>query len=210
MFGAFGHAGLKRLVAARLPRPAVALPWHKVLGAVALVTTVGHSGIRITWSAAGGAQLALFASVTIGAMGACFYRYLPPRYAALVSSDDGSRQRARETLVERLYEVLSGASREVKNVAREQLLPYAFSFSGGLRLLMSGRNIAAELGRVGTIAPAHVRDDASWQALTRLCVEVRAASARHISRRLLAAWLPLHIVASVVALVLAVVHVVAP
>ncbi len=210
MFGAFGHAGLKRLATARLPRPAVALPWHMVLGAVALVTAVGHSGIRITWSAAGGAQLALFASVAMGVIGASFYRCLPPRYAALVSSADGARERDREAWIERLYEVLSGASREVKKAACEQLLPYAFSFGGGLRMLLSGRNVEAELGRVGTASPAYVRADATWQALTLLCVEIRAASARHISRQLLAAWLPLHIVASVVALVLAVVHVVTP
>jgi len=209
MFGAFAHAGVKRLATARLPRPAVALPWHMMLGGVALVTAVAHSGIRITWSAAGGAQLALFASVAIGAIGAVLYRYLPPRYADLVSSADGARELDREAWAERLYDALSGASPEVKKAAREQLLPYAFSFRGGLSMLLSGRNVEAELGRVGPRAATHGRDDATSQALTLLCVEIRAASARRISRRLLAAWLPFHIVASAIALVLAVVHVVA-
>jgi Fe-S-cluster-containing dehydrogenase component len=206
MLGAFAHGAVKRHMAPFLPRPATALPWHFFLGAAALAALLCHAGGRISWSVAGLAQFALWTSVVLGAAGAYLYRVLPPRYAALVSDDEAV---TREAQFEKLHHALSGTSDEVKRTARQRLLPYACSRIGPLLLLLSGRPLAAERSHLAARSPVHLRDDPSLRLVLAVSVAIRAASARRLLRGMLAAWLPLHIIASVLAVVLVVIHIAA-
>jgi Fe-S-cluster-containing dehydrogenase component/CRP-like cAMP-binding protein/uncharacterized membrane protein YedE/YeeE len=190
------------------------LTLHLVLGMLTLAAVLGHAGLRLPSNPAGSLALAFWVVSGLGVLGAIGYRLIPRRLARLERRGDLPEDLAaeRKALLDRLYMQASGRDELVKAIVARVLVPYSRAPLGSVALVASGRRLADEEARL------HLRIDAMRQGrgqarlaglseLVRTAVELRALPARRVLTALLRGWLPLHIVASAVALALLGLHV---
>jgi Fe-S-cluster-containing dehydrogenase component/CRP-like cAMP-binding protein len=205
------YAIVKRLV---LPR---VRPWtiaHLALGTVTLGAVAAHAGARVPPNVAGALQLAFWGTTASGILAAIAYRFAPKVLARLERKGTLPEDLAGETkrLDERTFAELTGKSELAKTIYARVLQPYASSKTGPIALAVSGRTIGEEgrrvRARIDAILAGKDRKDklAGIDALVRLAVERRALPAVRALGALLRAFVPLHVVATAVVIVLLAAH----
>jgi Fe-S-cluster-containing dehydrogenase component len=219
-----GHGLLKRLAPARAwiverakagkgrgMAPFVRV--HLLSGLVAAAAVVAHAGLTPGQGVAGALVLTFWGLALSGGLGAAAYRGLPARLTRLERQGGLPEDRPLEleALEQRLYGSLSAQDRAAKELARRVLLPYARAWHGPLALVASGRSLREEEGalaaRVARLLEGRKSERlASSATLVEAAVALRALGARRLLETALGAWLPLHVVLSVLLVVLLVVH----
>ena len=213
------YAGLKRARGAAgagvVSRVRPHLIAHMALGLVAVGIVAAHSGLRVPSNAAGALMVAFGLASLTGALAAVAYRLVPPALSrverrAILAEDLAARAR---DLDERAFGALSGRSEAAKAVYARWLAPYARAPLGGVWMLAARTTLGQEQkrlrGQVERVLGARADSVDGLDDLVRLAVERRAARAQRILHALLRAWVPAHVVAVAVAVVLLGVHVVA-
>ena len=198
-------------------RSHVRIPYvaHVALGVVAVGVVVAHAGTRIASGVAGAVQLAFLAVSASGALVAIAYRVIPPRLSRLerrgaLPEDLSGRGRA---LDERIFGALTGRSDAVKTIFDRILRPYAHQLFGVAMIVLRGTSLRSEERMLHARIERALGGRQSERLrglddLVRLVVERRALGAQRALLGVLRAWLPLHVVAVAIALVVLVVHVV--
>jgi len=187
---------------------------HLVVGAAAFGAVLGHAsgGTRAT-TVARAALAAFFAAATSGGFAAVLYRFLPARISRLTRREwlpEDSRDRARERS-ERVAAELSGKSDLLKAVFARVLDPYRRSPLVFARLLVTKATLAGEIEglrrRVG--AALEGRGGDKLEGLDRLVdavVEEACFRAARVALLVLRGFVPIHVAAALVALLLVIVH----
>src|SRR5690606_25084464 len=130
-------------------------PWlrfHRGAGLVTVGFGGWHAGV-VPGRGLKGAVLGTFLlSAFTGVFGALSYRWIPVRLTRLEWRGSLPEELAAERaeLADRLYRLLSGKDAMLKKVAEVVLLPYSRSTLASLRLLCSGRDLAAERARLSS------------------------------------------------------------
>lgn len=209
MLFAVAYAAMRRLRVSMGRGPA-AMSMHAVVGAWALGAALAHSGGAGIGTP--GVLLATLAgSVGLGLFGWVAYRVLPRRLTRLEAEVEDERIAVADR-VDVLMRAVGGRSDALKRLTATILMPYARSFGGGLRLLVSGRSLAQERQRLRASlesslgGPRLAKMDGLDDVLVAV-VEARASRPRHVLRFALRGWLLPHIVLSMVGVALLVVHV---
>jgi Fe-S-cluster-containing dehydrogenase component len=220
------HAAVKRLAPVRafvrrhlLPRlarglgPLVAA--HSLLGLLAAALVLWHTGGRLSHGTQAALALVFWLLAAAGGFGALVYRVVPARLTRLErgSALPEERPRELEALEQRLFSGLSEQNAALKELARRVLLPYAKATWGPSALILSGRTLAEEeaalSARIEQLLGGRTSDRLSGaRELVETSVALRALAARRLLERALAAWLPAHLVLSVLFFALLAVHVV--
>jgi hypothetical protein len=223
VLGLVAYGAAKRWVG-MTTRTRMLRPWfvaHVTLGVLAAGAIHAHAGFRVPSNAAGALALALWTAVATGLFGAVVYRLLPPRLSRIerggaLPEDLAPRARALE---DRAFRALTGKSELVKTIYARILRPYLESPLGAFALFARGHSLAGEqrrlraridqvLARGG--AGGEARDRASklqgTDELVRLVVERRAIPAQVWLHHILRAWLPVHLAATAIVLVLLALH----
>lgn len=210
----------RRASSARVEAPRsrvrVAYVAHLALGALVAGVAFAHAGARLAGGVAGALELAFAATIASGALVGAAYAVVPKllsrieRRGALPEDLAG---RARE-IDERIFGALSGRSDVVKALFAGILRPYASSPLGGFAIVLRGASLRDEERRARARVDRALAGRAAERLhgldeLVRLVVERRAVGAQRALLAILRAALPLHLVATAVALVLVVAHVVA-
>jgi Fe-S-cluster-containing dehydrogenase component/CRP-like cAMP-binding protein len=214
-----GYGALKRTAPARRARLGPSFVsaqyiLHLVVGAAAFGAVLGHAsgGTRAT-TVARAALAAFFAAATSGGFAAVLYRFLPARISRLTRREwlpEDSRDRARERS-ERVAAELSGKSDLLKAVFARVLDPYRRSPLVFARLLVTKATLAGEIEglrrRVG--AALEGRGGDKLEGLDRLVdavVEEACFRAARVALLVLRGFVPIHVAAALVALLLVIVH----
>jgi hypothetical protein len=186
---------------------------HAALGALAVGVVAAHAGARVAPNAAGALLVAFAVASATGMAGALAYRLAPRALSrverrAMLPEDLGPRAR---DLDDRVFGALSGRSEATKAVYARWLAPYARWPLGGLALIARRATPKEEerrlRGRVEAVLGARAATLDGLQDLVRLVVERRAVRAQRLLQGALRAWVPAHVVAVAVTLVLLLVHV---
>lgn len=212
---------LGRLLPARTgetgPRSLVAPQYrvHLALGLASVAAVALHTGGRLGSGAAGALGVAFWLTAGLGGLGALAYRALPPRLSRLERKGSLPEDLAqeRDALFDRLHRATSGTSELVKAIADKILVPYARAPLGPLALLASGRSSSAERAalraRVDSVLEGRGAERLDGlDELLRIVVELRALPARRLLTFCLRAFVPAHVLATGILLVLIVLHVV--
>jgi Fe-S-cluster-containing dehydrogenase component len=189
-------------------RPFYAL--HLSLGLLLPGLLIAHAGWSLPANAAGLLTLLSWLTLLLGGFGALAYATIPRRLTKLERGgtlpEDLARER--EHLLDRLQRELSGKSTALKQLATEQLLPWANAPLGWVAMLASGRDLRATRvalrEQVEAWLPPQLRSDggqphareqalAGLDPLLRTCVELRALPARRVLTVALRAWLVPHV-----------------
>ena len=202
-----------------VPRTATLRPWfilHLGLGVVATGAVLAHAGFRAPANAAGGLQVALWVAALTGGFGAVVYRALPARLSRIERAGalpEDLRARA-DALDERAFRALTGRSELVKTIYARILGPYVRAHLGWVFLLLGGASLGQEQRRLRARIDAVLGSRSNLaeklqgtDELIRLVVERRAVAAQAFLQGALRGWLPLHIAAAAIALVLLGLHV---
>ena len=188
---------------------------HVVLGLVAVVTVVVHTGLRVPGNFGGAAALGFGATALLGGLGAWVYRQLPSRLARIerrgMLPEDFAPER--EALLDRFQRGLSGRSRVVKTITRDVLIPYVHDRMGSWKLLASGRSLKREQQTLSDTIKKKTKgryEDkmGGLDDLLETVVEMRALPAQRVLTRALRWWLPVHMVGTGVTLMAVLLHVV--
>jgi Fe-S-cluster-containing dehydrogenase component/CRP-like cAMP-binding protein len=186
---------------------------HAALGVLAVGLVAAHVGGRVAPNAAGALLVAFAIASLTGAAGALVYRLAPRALSrverrAMLPEDLGPRAR---DLDDRVFGALTGRSEATKAVYARWLAPYARSPLGGLALLGRRATLRDEerrlRGHVEGVLGARAATLDGLHDLVRLAVERRAVRAQRLLQGALRAWVPAHVVAVAVTLVLLLVHV---
>lgn len=208
----------------RFPRDAAPAPassrvstWldaHVAVGWLTLALVIVHGGMSLRNNLAGVLALTFIGMVLSGAWLVLAFRLLPARLARLESKgalpeDLPTEQRVLE---DRVYQLTSGKDQFTKTVAEVLLLPYARSSWESLRLLLSGRSLAAERkrleDRVQTLTEGRAGTRIETLAdLIKTVVDLRALPVRRVLSASLRGLQPVHAGLSVTLFVLLCVHV---
>lgn len=214
MLALAGYAVVKRSQRFRLRPHFLA---HLALGIAVAGVVAGHAGVaRGAPRLAGvsGALLGAFVLAAVfGAFGALVYRALPERLSRLEREGvlpEELRARQKE-LRERVFRGLTGRDELVKTIFRKFLAPYERAPWGPLILVCSGRTLREEerrlRGRVDAVLVGRGKERLEGlDGIVRTIVEHRAVGAQRLLTFALRGWLFVHVAASVVALVLTLVH----
>jgi Fe-S-cluster-containing dehydrogenase component/CRP-like cAMP-binding protein len=186
---------------------------HVALGVLAVGAVVAHAGARVAPNAAGALLVAFALASLTGVVGALAYRFLPralSRVERRSTLAEDLPARARD-LDERVFGALTGRSDATKAVYVRWLAPYARAPLGGLAMIARGATLRAEerrlRARVEAVLGARAATLDGLDDLVRLAVERRAVRAQRVLQGALRAWIPPHVVAVAVTLVLLLVHV---
>jgi hypothetical protein len=181
-----------------------------ILACGALAATLRQRG------AAGALALVFWLLALSGALGAAAYRILPARLTRLEQRGTLREDHAteREELEQKLFTGLSQQSDALKALARHLIFPYARAFLGPLALIASGRTRRAEeatlLARVHQLVGKRKSERlTAARELVEGAVALRVLGARRLLELALGAWLPAHLVLTVLFAGLLVLHVVA-
>ena len=217
-----GYAGVKRAprVLARLRGSSrlgrMLYVAHLALGLLALGAVVGHTHGASPGNAAGALAIAMELALATGLLGAVLHGVLPARLARLERGSVLPEELVgrRREIDERIFTQLSGRSEVVKTLYGRVLRPYRASRAGVLLLVASGRRLREEEKRVrltmsGLLAGHKSERLDGLDELVRLVVERRAIGALRVLTFALRGWLPVHLAATGIAVVLLVAHVVA-
>jgi Fe-S-cluster-containing dehydrogenase component/CRP-like cAMP-binding protein len=217
-----GYAGVKRAprVLARLRGSSrlgrTLYIAHLALGVLAVGAVIGHAHGAAPGNAAGALAIAMELALGTGLLGACLHMLLPSRLARLERGSVLPEELAgrRREIDERIFTQLSGRSEVVKTLYGRVLRPYRASRAGVLALVASGRRLREEETRVrrtmsGLLAGHKSERLDGLDELVRLVVERRAVGALRFLTFALRGWLPVHLAATAIAVVLLVAHVVA-
>src|SRR5690606_11888850 len=120
----------------------------------------------------------------------------------------------RAELADRLYRLLSGKDAMLKKVAEVVLLPYSRSTLASLRLLCSGRDLAAERARLSSDIEERLKGRGHDQLsgldeLIKTVVDLRALPLRRGLTAAMRSWQPLHAGLTITLLVLLLLHLIA-
>jgi hypothetical protein len=187
---------------------------HIALGILAFAVVGVHGGWRAPPNAAGALSVAFWLASGAGVFGAIAYRMGPRALArverrAMLAEDIPAR--AKE-LDERAFGALTGRSDATKEAYARVLAPYASAPLGPLSLLARRSSLREEedrlKARVARSLGKRVADMDGLDDLIRRAVERRAIAAQRILQFALRGWVPLHLVASAIVLVLLLVHVI--
>lgn len=187
---------------------------HLAIGMLSMGIVVAHAGARAPANAAGALLVAVLVAAVSGGAAALTYALVPRALARVerrTRLPEDLPARARD-LDERTFGALTGRSDETKAAFSRVLAPYARAPLGALTLVLRANTLRDEEDRLRQLvqralgAPAARLD--GLDALVRLAVEQRATRAQRLLQRVLRAWLPVHVIAATVAIVLLVVHVV--
>jgi Fe-S-cluster-containing dehydrogenase component/CRP-like cAMP-binding protein len=188
---------------------------HTAIGLASLGLAAMHGGVRFGASSGGALLGAFWLCALLGSLGGLFYAFIPRRLSRLerkaVLPEDYAR--ARSELSTQLYAGVTGKSELVKKLFEKVLSPYLRRPLGWVLLVAGGRTLAEEEKAVRARIDAMLQGRglerlAGLEQLIRLVVELRALGAQRALTLLLRAWLPLHVVAAALALVLLVIHLV--
>ena len=192
------------------------LSLHVALGLLTMALVVAHAGSRFSATPAGALHLVFWLVALLGVFGAVAYRVLPSRLGRLERAGalPEDFRAERERLLDRFHRALTGKSELVKTLAERVLSPYARSGSGPIVLLSSGRSLSQEQRALRARVEAMLQGRGQEKLdglddLIRIVVELRALPLRRALTASLRVWLPLHIIASAVLLVLLLLHVLA-
>jgi Fe-S-cluster-containing hydrogenase component 2/CRP-like cAMP-binding protein len=214
---AWARSRLARLVPrdrhGSLVRPMLAL--HGWFGALSAGAALLHGGLTVPSSGVAGILwLSFFGCAASGALGAVAYRLLPRRITRLERSvvlpEDGPREV--ERLLDGLFVATTGQNPALKQLLASLLMPYVRSRAGVLELLLSGRGLTEENARLSarierTLSGRVSQRLASHKPLVATAVALRAERARRVLELVLGAFVPVHLVLSVVMLVMLALHV---
>jgi Fe-S-cluster-containing dehydrogenase component/CRP-like cAMP-binding protein len=217
-----GYAGVKRAPrmlarlrgSSRLGRSLYVV--HLALGVLAVGAVLGHTHGAAPSNAAGALAIAMALALGTGLLGAGIHVLLPPRLARLERGSVLPEElvaHLRE-IDERIFTQLSGRSEVVKTLYGRVLRPYRASRVGALALVASGRRLREEENRLreatsGLLGGRKSERLDGLDDLIRLVVERRAVGALRLLTFVLRGWLPVHLAATAIAMVLLVAHVVA-
>ena len=189
---------------------------HLALGVLALGAVLGHTHGAMPGNAAGALAIAMVMALATGLLGAAIHVLLPPRLARLERGSVLPEELVarRRDIDERIFTQLSGRSEVVKTLYGRVLRPYRSSRAGALLLIASGRRLREEEKRVRATMSGLLDGRKSERLdgldeLVRLVVEHRAVGALRLLTFALRGWLPVHLAATAIAVVLLVAHVVA-
>ncbi len=190
------------------------LSLHMVLGMLTMAAVLGHAGLVVPADPSGSLVLAFWLVSGLGVFGAVIYRVVPRRLARVEHRGALPEDLAaeRRVLLDRLLVQASGRDALVKAIGSRVLVPYARALWGPWVLLLTGRSLAQEQGRlrarIDTMRQGRGHGKlAGLDELLRIAVELRALPLRRGLTAALRGWLPLHIVVSAVALALLGLHV---
>lgn len=191
---------------------------HVALGVMALGLVALHGKLLrggVPSTAAGSLVLALLVAIGSGIFGAVAGALVPRRLARIerktvLPEELAARPGAIEA---QFFAQLSGKSELTKTLFARVLRPYVRARTGPLALILSGRSLRDEErvveGRLHALLGEGKRERAAGaRDLVRLVVEHRAVRAQRLLTWLLRGFLYPHLAATVVAIVLLVVHVV--
>lgn len=189
---------------------------HLALGVLAVGAVLGHTHGAAPGNAAGALAIALAIALATGLLGAVIHVLLPPRLARLERGSVLPEELAarRREIDERIFTQLSGRSEVVKTLYGRVLRPYRASRFGALLLVASGRRLREEEKRLratlgGLLDGRKSERLDGLDELVRLVVDRRAVGALRLLTFVLRGWLPVHLAATAIAVVLLVAHVVA-
>jgi hypothetical protein len=210
---AFAYVAFKR--ARARPGARGAFIAHLAIGAVTCGAVAAHAGARLARGVAGALEIAFVAVVLSGAFVALAYAVVPRRLSRLErrgALPEDLAARARE-MDERVFGALTGTSDVVKALFARVLRPYARAPLGAIALVVRGVTVREEEARVRAKVDRALAGHRSARLdgldrVVRLVVERRALVAQRWLLGVLGAGVPLHVVATAVALVLLAVHVV--
>jgi hypothetical protein len=187
---------------------------HVALGVLAVGAIAAHAGPRVAPNAAGALFVAFALASLTGIAGAVAYRFLPrvlSRVERRSMLPEDLPARARD-LDDRVFGALTGRSDATKAVYARWLAPYARAPLGGLAMIARRATLGGEERRLRARVEAVLGDRTATLDglgdLVRLAVERRAVRAQWVLQSALRAWIPPHVVAVAVTLVLLIVHVV--
>jgi hypothetical protein len=208
--------GLHAIVKRRTRRIGVARSYraHLAFAASLVPLLAGHlAGVTAKASAPSALALVSLLALASGAYGAIAYVFLPRRLSAL--GDDGSTpdelRREHARAAEHAFLLLTGRDERVKTWWRVRLSPYATSRAGAVVLAFSRRTARSETARLHDEVKRAGQGRLPLETiepLVKQAVRTRVLAARRLLQGALRGWLPLHLVASVVALALLLRHVV--
>ncbi|GAC1546790.1 MAG: hypothetical protein NVS3B10_10730 [Polyangiales bacterium] len=188
---------------------------HLALGVLAVGAVIGHTHGAAPGNVAGALAMAMTFALATGLVGAGIHVLLPPRLARLERGSVLPEELAsrRREIDERIFTHLSGRSEVVKALYGRALRPYRASRGGVLVLIASGRRLRDEEKRLRAATSGLLNGRKSErldgiEELVRLVVEHRAVDALRVLTFALRAWLPVHVAAAAIAVVLLVAHVV--
>jgi Fe-S-cluster-containing dehydrogenase component/CRP-like cAMP-binding protein len=186
---------------------------HIALGVFAVGVVAAHAGARIAPNAAGALLVAFALASLTGIAGAVAYRLLPPALSrverrSMLPEDLPARSR---DLDDRAFGALTGRSDATKAVYARWLAPYARAPLGGIAMIARRATLRGEerrlRARIEAVLGARAASLDGLDDLLRLVVERRAVRAQRLLQGALRAWVPAHVVAVAVTLVLLIVHV---
>ena len=189
---------------------------HLAIGVVAVGAVLGHTHGGAPSNAAGALAIAMELALGTGVLGAILHVVLPPRLARLERGSVLPEELVarRREIDERIFTQLSGRSEVVKTLYGRVLRPYRAARFGPVLLVASGRRLRAEEQRVRAMLGGLLEGRKSERLdgideLVRLVVEHRAASALRLLTFAVRGWIPVHLAATAIAIVLLVAHVLA-
>ena len=190
---------------------------HVALGLAAVAAVPWHAPTLTLAPRSLGALLTLFFALAASSGGALAlaYAWLPRALTRLERRPllPETVAREREELETRLFKALSGKDDLLKKVAERVLLPYARSWSSGARLLLSGRDLAAEERRLEELVVAKLegrRNDprlSGLRELVRLAIDLAVLPVVRVQNGVLRGLLPIHVVTMLASIVLLIAHV---
>lgn len=192
-------------------------PWldaHVAVGWLTLAAVIVHGGVTLRGDLAGVLSLAFVSMVGSGVWLIFAFRQLPARLSRLESKGalPEDLKAEQSELEDRLYQLTTGRDRFTKKVVEVLLLPYARSRLQSVRLLFSGRSLAAERKRLENRVQELTEGRAgsrveSLTDLIKTVVDLRALPVRRVLSASLRGLAPVHAGLSVTFLVLLLVHV---
>jgi Fe-S-cluster-containing dehydrogenase component/CRP-like cAMP-binding protein len=208
-FVVLGAHGVWKRIARRSGRAAYLV--HLTVAPLAFAAMVHHVAGRVPANAAGGLVVAGGVALAAGLFGGAAYFLVPPVLARLAVRGALPEDLAAQTkaLEARGYAELSGQSDRVKAVFTHLIRPYLRG--SVLGLIVRGGDTRAETerlrSRVARVVAGRSVSMEEIDPLLRTAVEVRAVRAERWLHGALRGWLPAHVIAASVAVVLLAVHV---
>ncbi len=189
---------------------------HLALGALAAGAALAHGGTRLNDSSGGRLTLAFLLACGLGALLALAYARLPAALSRVerhvVPHEGGAQER--QALLDALALRMAGQNPLLRKITEALLLPYARHPFGPLALLASRRSLRDEQSRLRALVEGRLRGRGGERLeglddLLRPVVDLRALGARRWLAAPLRWGLPLHLLASALAGLLLVAHLVA-
>jgi Fe-S-cluster-containing dehydrogenase component/CRP-like cAMP-binding protein len=189
---------------------------HLAIGTFGAGVIAAHATTRVPPNAAGALTIALAVAALSGALGGLIAAVVPRALARVERKSvlpEELAARPRE-IDEKIFATLSGKSELVKTLFVKALRPYRRSIVGPMLLLLSRRSLRAEeavlRARLDGLTGGKKGDGvAGLDDIVRLVVEHRAVRLQRVLTWTLRGWIVPHVAASVAAVLLLVLHVIA-